>query len=54
MGIRRHDRKIGKYAGIRCGCCATLGCTQTHKSKTIISRRLRRKDKIKINKSLDE
>jgi hypothetical protein len=52
MKIR--DRKIEKYAGIRCPCCATFGCTQTHKSKTIISRRSRRKQKQNNLKDLEE
>lgn len=49
MSIKLHDRKIGGYAGIRCSCCAAFGCKKTHKSKTIISRRNRRKVKQELN-----
>lgn len=46
--MKRHDNKIGKYAGIHCHCCAVFGIKNTHKSKSIISRRARRKEKIAI------
>lgn len=54
MSIRRHNKKIGGYAGIRCNCCAAFGCTKTHKSKKAISRRVRRKTKQKIDWDLIE